>query len=91
MLTVALWSVPRGGALPLLLSLFHEQPPPRAQSAGLGSSGPTLAPSSLTALSCSLRAAVAVPPGPGDLLHGQLLAPDEGAWGWAHAEGPPVL
>lgn len=40
-------------------------------------------------LSCSLRAAVAVPPGPGDVLHGQLPAAHEGTisqrWG---APGP---
>lgn len=30
------------------------------------------------ALSCSLHSAVAVPTGPGDVLHGKLPAPDEG-------------
>lgn len=87
MLTLALGSVPRGGALssaavslPWVASSQHPEHQPRVCR-------PHPAPRSRTTLSCSLRAAVALPPGPRDLRHGQLPAPDEGAWGLGRTRG----
>lgn len=108
----------QSGSVPLKLGGRREHSP-RSVPSGTGSRGQGRAtdvgapsvcgwaagrvPGRSPLLSCSLRAAVAVPPGPGDVLHGQLPAAHEGTisqrWGapgprrgrapmWPAAEGP---